>query len=41
MSETAGTMGTIDLNVENESTPFDSEIYFTPTPPGKRFVYDL
>ena len=27
--------------MENQEIPFDSGLYFTPIPPGKRFVFDL
>ena len=33
--------GNVDLFVEDERIPFEKGIYFTPTPPTKRFVYDL
>ena len=36
-----GLAGNIDLHIENSDYPFDYGVYFSPTPPTKRFVYDL
>lgn len=36
-----GVAGKADLYLENSQVPFDHGIYFTPTPPTKRFIYDL
>ena len=33
--------GTAELHVENSEYPFEYGLYFSPTPPTKRFVYDL
>jgi structural maintenance of chromosome 1 len=31
----------VSFHLESEEEPFDHGIYYTPTPPTKRFVYDL
>ena len=31
----------MDLHIENGEYPFEHGVYFSPTPPTKRFVYDL
>lgn len=36
-----GVPGKVDLYLENEDFPCDDGIYYFPTPPTKRFVYDL
>jgi chromosome segregation ATPase len=36
-----GTYGRADLYLENSDLPFDNGVYYTPTPPNKRYVYDL
>lgn len=36
-----GVSGKADMYLENTQVPFDHGIYFTPTPPTKRFIYDL
>ena len=36
-----GVPGKMDLYLENEDFPCDDGIYYFPTPPTKRFVYDL
>ena len=36
-----GTTGKVDIFVENEEIPFESGMYVSPTPPSKRFIYDL
>lgn len=36
-----GAHGRADLYLENSDLPFDNGVYFTPTPPNKRYVYDL
>jgi structural maintenance of chromosome 1 len=36
-----GSTGTVNFHMESEDEPFEHGIYFTPTPPTKRFVYDL
>lgn len=33
--------GHADLFLESQDLPFEHGIYFSPTPPTKRFVYDL
>jgi chromosome segregation ATPase len=36
-----GVAGKADLYLENSEIPFDNGVYFTPTPPNKRYIYDL
>jgi structural maintenance of chromosome 1 len=36
-----GVSGKVDIYLENEEFPCDEGVYFYPTPPTKRFVYDL
>lgn len=33
--------GKADLYLEDSQIPFDNGVYFTPTPPNKRYIYDL
>lgn len=36
-----GFVGKVDLYLENEENPCEEGVYYYPTPPSKRFVYDL
>jgi chromosome segregation ATPase len=36
-----GIVGKADFFLENSDLPFEHGIYYTPTPPVKRFIYDL
>jgi chromosome segregation ATPase len=31
----------VDIHMENPEFPCEAGLYYNPTPPGKRFVYDL
>ena len=37
----SGVAGKADLYMENSELPFDHGIYYMPTPPTKRMIYDL